>query len=179
MQNCGMPPPPLQVGQKLWWHNRRALNVCFRLAPKFGLKIRSNLIEDLFFFALHLILGRKLDQIWVKTFFYFYFALHLILGRKSGWFWVKQCTFWSLFFSNFLKFLPPLPPFKNPAYATVFTISYTYAPWIVIAYHFLQNVFAIIAGGCASQYRKNRGNTLFFESWTWLLYGLAGSYLVR
>ena len=38
------------------------------LSLLFGQKIGPNLSEDLFFFALHLILGKKSDQIWVKTF---------------------------------------------------------------------------------------------------------------
>ena len=38
------------------------------LSLSFGQKIRPNLSEDLFFFALHLILGKKSDQIWAKTF---------------------------------------------------------------------------------------------------------------
>ena len=58
-----------------------------------------------FFFALHLILGTKWDQIWLKTFL---FALHV--GQKIGLMLGEQFAFWSLFFSNFLKFLPP-PPF--------------------------------------------------------------------
>ena len=70
-----------------------------------------------FFFALLLILGEKWDEISVKTFFYFYFLLFT-------WFWAKNGTkfecdnfkFWSMFLSNFLKFLAP--PFQNPAYTT-------------------------------------------------------------
>ena len=40
-----------------------------------------NLSEDLFFFALHLILGEKWDEIWVKTFF---FCSSPDFGRKMG-----------------------------------------------------------------------------------------------
>ena len=49
----------------------------------------------------------KWDEIWVKTFFFF---------LLFTWFWAKNGTkfeydnikFWSMFLSNFLKFLPPL-----------------------------------------------------------------------
>ena len=104
----------------------------------FMLEIGLNLSEDLFFFALHLILGEKSNQIWVKTFFiyFIFFAFHLILGQKSDqvktfffllftWCWAKNRTdfgrnnFWfrPLLFSYFPKFLDP-SPFQNPAYAT-------------------------------------------------------------
>ena len=59
----------------------------------FGWKIGPNLSEDLFFFALYLILGEKSD--WAGQFDSDLCSSHI--------FW----TFW-----------PPPPPFQNPAYAT-------------------------------------------------------------
>ena len=88
-------------------------------------------------FALHLILGEKWDEIWVKTFFFcssrdfgrkmgrnlsedfFLFALHLFWAKNGTKFECGNFKFWSMFFSNFLKFLAP-PPFQYPAYATVY-----------------------------------------------------------
>ena len=81
------------------------------LEQKFFSPFRLWAREDLFF-ALHLILGRKWDEIRVKTFFFcffffcsspnfgekmgprvktFFFALHLILGRK--WDQIRLKTF--------------------------------------------------------------------------------------
>ena len=79
------PPPPLEVGHKVWSNKGYVLCVSSRFAPTFGLKIGGNLSEDLFFFIL-----------------------------LFTWFWAKNRTdfgwnnFWfrSLFFSNFLP--PPL-----------------------------------------------------------------------
>ena len=52
----------------------------FCSSPDFGRKIGPNLSEDLFF-VLHLILGEKSDQIWVKTYF---FCSSPDFGRKIG-----------------------------------------------------------------------------------------------
>ena len=65
-----MPPPPLQVGHKALGSK----------SPDFGRKMGRNLSENLFF-ALHLILGKKWDAIWVKTFF---FCSSPDFGRKMG-----------------------------------------------------------------------------------------------
>ena len=126
-----MASPPLQV-------EHQALG---SKSPDIGRKMGRNLSKDLFFLALHLILGENWNEIWVKTFFlflFFYFCSSPDFGRKIGrnlsedlffllftWFWAKNWTkfecdnfkFWSMFLSNFLKFLAP-PPFQNPAYAT-------------------------------------------------------------
>ena len=55
--------------------------------------------------------AKNSDWVWVKTLFFLFFLLF-------SWFWAKNRTefvcnnflFWSLFFSNFLKFRPPPPP---------------------------------------------------------------------
>ena len=55
MQNCGMPPPPF-----LTWAedlSTETMGEDLFFWPKTGL----NLGEDLFFFGLHLILGKKPD----------------------------------------------------------------------------------------------------------------------
>ena len=49
------PPSPLQVGHQALGSK----------STDFGRKMGRNLSEDLFFFALHLILGEKWDEIWV------------------------------------------------------------------------------------------------------------------
>ena len=72
---------------------------------------RQKMGPPFFLFALHLILGKKWDQIWVKTFFllftkfwaknktqiwvktFFIFALHLILGKNWDQIWVKTFFF--------------------------------------------------------------------------------------
>ena len=46
-------PPPLQVGHQALGSK----------SPDFGRKMGRNLSEDLFFFALHLVLGEKWDEI--------------------------------------------------------------------------------------------------------------------
>ena len=82
-----------------------------------------------FALGLHPSLGKKLDQIWVKTFSFF--TLHLISGKnRTNFEWRPLCFCSSPNFGkksesfknlNFLlKFskIPAPPPFQNPAYAT-------------------------------------------------------------
>ena len=72
-----MPPLPLQVGHQALGSK----------SPDIGRKIGRNLSED-FFFALHLILGEKWDEICVKTYFFififFLFCSSPDFGRKMG-----------------------------------------------------------------------------------------------
>ena len=50
---------------------------------RFGRIFGRNLGEDLFFFALHLVLGEKSDQNLSENLLFLFFALHLSLGEKS------------------------------------------------------------------------------------------------
>ena len=94
MPNCGMPPhPPFVSYAEALSTQRVGEVVCFWPAPNFGQIMGLNLSEDLFFFA-----------------------LHLILGKKSDLFWVEQVLILIFVLLKFFKV--PAPSFQNPAYAT-------------------------------------------------------------
>ena len=64
--------------------------------------------------------GRKWDEIWVKTFF---FLLFTWFRAKNGTkFECDNFKFWSMFLSNFLKFLPPPPPPPPPLFKILRTL---------------------------------------------------------
>ena len=58
MKNCGMASRFVSWAEALSTQ-MVGEDVCFLPAPNFGQKIGLNLSEDLFFFGLHLILGKK------------------------------------------------------------------------------------------------------------------------
>ena len=59
MQNCGMPPPPFVSWAEALSTQMVDEDLCFWPAVNFGQIMGLNLSEDLFFFALHLTLGKK------------------------------------------------------------------------------------------------------------------------
>ena len=79
------PSPPLQV----------VLQGLGSKSPDIGRKMGRNESEDLFFFALHLILGEKWNEILVSQ-----FQILIYVPLK------------------FSEVSSPPPPFQNPAYAT-------------------------------------------------------------
>ena len=93
-------PPPLQVGHQALGSKSADFEwrpFFFCSPPDFGRKTGWNLSEDLFFFALHLILGETWDEIWAWQF--------------------QILIYVPLKFSE-VSAPPPPPPFQNPAYAT-------------------------------------------------------------
>ena len=74
-------PPPSQVGHQGLESK----------SPDIGQKMGRNLSEDLFF-ALHLILGEKWGEIWVKTFYLFFLLF--------TWFWAKNGPFFMFYFCS-------------------------------------------------------------------------------
>ena len=88
--------------------------------PLCKLGIRFDHTKGMFYAFLldfgHEIGGKLIDDL--------FFALHLILGKKSNWIWVDQFLIQIIAFLNFSEVRapppppPPSPPFQNPAYAT-------------------------------------------------------------
>ena len=84
------PPPPLcKLGIRFDHTKGNVLCVSFTFASTFGRKTGRNLSEDLFFFA-----------------------LHLILGEKRNWFWVEQFLIQIFILLEFSEF-PGRPPFSK------------------------------------------------------------------
>ena len=67
-----------------------------------------------FFFALHLILGKKWDEIWVKTFF----ILFTWFRAKMGWNLSETISNSVFVFLKFSEVSGPPLRFQNPVYAT-------------------------------------------------------------
>ena len=111
MQNCGMAIPFRTCAEGLSTQTVGE-DLCSWPASNFGPRTGLNLSEDLFFsFGFHLILGKKKrTKFWVKTCFLFVIFLVFIWfwTGKPDRLWEEKCLIWSLLFSNFLNFLPPL-----------------------------------------------------------------------
>ena len=116
----------VQGVHRTWARKSWGCRVKFWTKFFFSLALHPSL--NFFFFALHLILGKKLDQIWEKTFFLLFtwfwaknwtkfewrtfFVLHLILGKKLDQIWVK--TFFDVSASASLNFGGPTSIFVPP-----------------------------------------------------------------